>query len=103
MFEEIQKQQDREEFVRGFELTKIYNSLIHGKPDSGPWNYVVLSDVSIGHASSNIIDRPDLCDEISAQVIPWVAVIQAMMAAYFPSKTAHQGAPADAKTGAAEL
>jgi len=69
------------EFVRGFELTKIYNSLIHGKPDSGPWNQVILSDGSVGHASSKIINRPDLCDEVCAQVIPWVAVIQAMMAA----------------------
>ena len=83
MFEKIQKQQGREEFVKGFELTKIYNSLIHGKPDSGPWNQVALSDGSIGHASSKIINRPDLCDEVCGQVIPWVAVIQGMMAAYF--------------------
>ena len=74
------------EFVKGFELTKDYNSLIHGKPDSAPWNHVVLSDGSIGHASSKIINRPDLCDEVCAQVIPWVAVIQGMMAAYFPNK-----------------
>jgi len=104
MFEEIQRQQGREEFVRGFELTKIYNSLIHGKPDSGPWNQVILSDGAIGHASSKIINRPDLCDEVCAQVIPWVAVIQAMMAAYFPSQNppnkASQPTP---KSGAAEL
>lgn len=96
MFEEIQKHQGRDEFVKGFELTKTYNSLIHGKPDSAPWNYVVLSDGSIGHASSKIIDRADLCDEVCAQVIPWVAVIQGMMAAYFPKKeSAQQGAEPD--------
>jgi len=97
MFEKIQKQQGREEFVKGFELTKIYNSLIHGKPDSGLWNHVILSDGSIGHASSKIINRPDLCDEVCAQVIPWVAVVQAMMAAYFPNQeTAQQGVVSDA-------
>lgn len=86
MFEVIQRQQGREEFVKGFELTKTLNSLVHGKPDSGPWNHVVLSDGSVGHASSKIINRPDLCDEVCAQVIPWVAVIQGMMAAYFPNE-----------------
>jgi hypothetical protein len=90
MFEAIQKHQGRDEFVKGFELTKDYNSLIHGKPDSALWNHVVLSDGSIGHASSKIINRPELCDEICAQVIPWVAVIQGMMAAYFPNKETTQ-------------
>ena len=90
MFEAIQKHQGRDEFVKGFESTKDYNSLIHGKPDSAPWNHVVLSDGSIGHASSKIINRPELCDEVCAQVIPWVAVIQGMMAAYFPNKETTQ-------------
>jgi len=83
MVETIQKHQGRDEFVKGFELTKDYNSLIHGKPDSALWNYVVLSDGSIGHASSKITNRPELCDDVCAQVIPWVAVTQAMMVAYF--------------------
>ncbi|MFA5352724.1 MAG: DUF5677 domain-containing protein [Thermodesulfovibrionales bacterium] len=90
MFEVIQRHQGRDEFVKGFELTKVYNSLVHGKPDSAPWNHVVLSDGSIGHASSKIINRPDLCDEVCAQVIPWVAVIQGMMAAYFSDKESAQ-------------
>ena len=96
MFEAIQRQQGREEFVRGFQLTKTLNSLVHGKPDSGPWNHVVLSDGSIGHASSKITNRSDLCDEVCAQVIPWVAVIQAMMAAYFPNdNSARRSNPPD--------
>lgn len=70
--------------LAGRELTTAMNSLAHGKPDSGPWNMVSLADGNLGHAVSRILDRPDLCDALCADVIPWVVVVQGMMAAYFP-------------------
>lgn len=83
MFENIQKQEDPKEFVKGFKLTKGLNDLVHGTPDSAPWNFVVLSNGTFGHASSKIIDNPLLCDEVCAQVIPWVVVVQSMITEYF--------------------
>ncbi len=49
----------------------------------GEWNLIPLGETEVGHAVSKILNRPDLCDELCADVIPWVAVVQAMMAAYF--------------------
>lgn len=37
----------------------------------------------IGRAASKILNRPDLCNEICADAIPWLHLIQAMMTAYF--------------------
>lgn len=61
------------------------NSLLHAKPDSAPWNLVSLGENGVGHAVSKILNRPELCDDLCANVIPQLVVIQAMMAAYFPS------------------
>lgn len=69
---------------RGRDLTAPLNSLLHSKPDSAPWNLVPLGESGLGHAVSKILNRPDLCDDLCANTIPWLAVIQAMMAAYFP-------------------
>lgn len=86
MFETIQSQQQRDSVVRGSDLTAAMNSLLHAKPDSAPWNLVPLGDKGIGHAVSKILNRSELCDDLCANVIPWLAVVQAMMAAYFPSE-----------------
>jgi hypothetical protein len=37
----------------------------------------------VGHATSKILNRPSLCDDLCANVIPWLAVVRAMMVAYF--------------------
>jgi hypothetical protein len=87
MLEVIQKKQQRESIIPGSSLTAAMNSLLHAKPDSAPWNLVPLGEEGVGHAVSKIINRPELCDELCANVIPWVAVTQAMMAAYFPNRT----------------
>lgn len=86
MFEAIQRKWEYPEVIPGRVLTASMNSLLHAKPDSAPWNFIPLSDNSVGHAVSKIINRPDLCDDLCANVIPWVAVVQAMMASYFPNK-----------------
>ncbi len=88
MFDAIQAKEQRDRLVRGRELTASMNSLLHGKPDSAPWNLVSIGEKGLGHAVSKILNRPELCDDLCANVIPWVVVIQGMMAAYFPHETA---------------
>jgi hypothetical protein len=87
MFDAIQAKQERESPVRGRDLTASMNSLMHAKPDSAPWNLVSIRDKGLGHAVSKILNRPELCDDLCGKVIPWVCVVQAMMAAYFPKET----------------
>jgi len=70
--------------VKGYELTDPMNAILHGRPDSAIWGMVQIDDNRLGHAPSKILDRPDLCDEICANVIPWLAIVQGMMGAYFP-------------------
>ncbi len=91
MLEEIQNKLQRETIVRGKELTAAMNSLMHAKPDSAPWNLVSLGENSVGHAVSKILNRPELCDELCADVIPALFVIQAMMNAYFPAECSRLG------------
>ncbi len=86
MFDAIQAAQERIPRVPGRDLTANMNSLMHAKPDSAPWNLIALGEDRIGHAVSKILDRPELCEDLCANVIPWVAVVQSMMAAYFPDK-----------------
>jgi len=88
MFDAIQAKQDQEDRVPGRELTISMNSLLHAKPDSAPWNLIAIDDDRLGHAVSKILNRPELCDELCANVIPWVAVVQGMMAAYFADEPA---------------
>lgn len=85
MFEAIQKKLGREDFVKGYNLTKDWNSLVHGKPDSAMWNYVFTKQGRLGHASSKILNRPELCDDLCANIIPYVVIILSMMVAYFPN------------------
>ena len=88
MFDAIQTKQQRDPTVRGRDLTASMNSLLHAKPDSAPWNLVSMGEKGLGHAVSKILNRPELCDDLCANVIPWVAVVQSMMAAYFPHEPA---------------
>jgi hypothetical protein len=73
--------------ICGSNLTAPMNSLLHAKPESAYWNLISLSETKVGFAASKILDRPDLCDELCADVIPWLAVVVGMMATYFPEKT----------------
>ena len=75
MFDAIQAKQQRDPKVPGRDLTASMNSLLHAKPDSAPWNLVSIGENGVGHAVSKILDRPALCDELCANVIPWVAVV----------------------------
>lgn len=84
MLDAIQAKQQRAPSVRGRDLTASMNSLLHAKPDAAPWNLVSMGEKGLGHAVWKILNRPELWDDLCANVIPWVAVVQGMMAAYFP-------------------
>lgn len=73
--------------VPGHELTSSMNSLLHGRLDSAPWSAVKESEEDLGHAPSKILNRPELCDAVCAQAVPWLASIVGMMGAYFPEPT----------------
>lgn len=85
MLDKIQDKWKRDSAVRGRDITAAMNSLLHAKPDSAPWSLVPLGGNKVGHAVSKILNRPDLCDDLCADVIPCLAVIQAMMSTYFPA------------------
>lgn len=84
MIDAIQEKVHSDHFHGGRDLTASMNSLLHAKPDSAPWNLVSIGEKGLGHAVSKILNRPELCDSLCADVIPWVAVVGGMMAAYFP-------------------
>lgn len=86
MMEEISVRQTPDAKICGRDLTASMNSLLHAKPDSAYWNIISLNDKRLGFAASKILDRPDLCDELCADVIPWLAVVVGMIAAYFPGE-----------------
>lgn len=83
MFDAIQKRQQRDSSIPGRDLTASMNSLLHAKPDSAPWNLISIGENRLGHAVSKIVNRLELCDDLCANVLPWVVVVQDMMAAYF--------------------
>jgi hypothetical protein len=83
MFDAIQARQNRDPKFRGSDLTASMNTLLHGRPDSAQWNLVPMGAEGIGHAVSKILNRPQLCDDICGNLIPWIVVVHGMMAAYF--------------------
>lgn len=84
MFEAIGSKTLGLDGVRGHKLTDSMNSILHGRPDSAIWSLVQVDDKHVGQAPSKIVNRPDLCDEVCANAIPWLALVQGMMCAYFP-------------------
>jgi hypothetical protein len=88
MFEGIQAKQRPGDPIRGGDMTAHMNDLMHSKPASAPWNMVSLAGTGFGHAVSKILDRPELCDELCANAIPWLTVVQCMMVAYFHDESA---------------
>jgi hypothetical protein len=84
MFDAIQAKLEHSPKIPGRDLTAQMNSLLHAKPDSAPWNMVLLGESGVGHAVSKILNRPDLCDDLCVNVIPWLAAVIGMMTTYFP-------------------
>ncbi|MBL8178455.1 MAG: hypothetical protein JNK48_27525 [Bryobacterales bacterium] len=88
MFDAIRAKQQHNPLIPGRDLTATMNSLLHSKPDSAPWSMVLVGETGFGHAVSKILNRPELCDDLCANVVPWLAVVQGMMGAYFPNESA---------------
>ncbi len=88
MFEEINNKEESKLEVKGYKLTAPLNSLVHGKPDSARWNSIITGDGKYGSAPSKMLSSPSLCDELCADILPWLTIIPTMMCAYFPEKNA---------------
>lgn len=88
MFDAIQRAGESKLNIRGTDLTAPMNSLVHGKPDSVRWNQTGLEGSKGGHASSKLLHRPDLCDEVATDGMLWLAVTLTMMVTYFPDAEA---------------
>lgn len=82
MMEALQRVMYGEVRFCGKDITASMNSLLHGKPDSAPWNMIV-KDGEFRNAVSKIINRPDLCDDLCADMKSWTVVVQCMMKKYF--------------------
>lgn len=91
MFEEINSKEESGLKVKGHVLTAPLNSLVHGTPDSAAWNSIIMSDGKFGSAPSKMLSSPALCDELCADILPWLTIIPAMMCAYFPDNNAKKG------------
>lgn len=68
----------------GRKMTSALNSLTHGDPASGFWNMIVTSEGTAGYGVSKNLGNPNLCDEICAETIPWLALLLGMMHRIFP-------------------
>ncbi|MBQ4864606.1 hypothetical protein J8L98_23260 [Pseudoalteromonas sp. MMG013] len=88
MFELVNNKEESGLNFKGHELTAPLNSLVHGKPDSAVWNSIIVGDGKFVSAPSKILNSPKLCDELCAEILPWLTIIPAMMCAYFPEKNA---------------
>lgn len=86
MFDEINKKNETIMSVKGHELTEEMNSILHAKPESALVNMVETVEGRLGYAPSKILANPKLCDELCAEIIPWIAVVQGMMVFYFPEQ-----------------
>ena len=84
MMDEIKQHGGWELDAKGYELTASLNSLVHGKPDSAFWGMVVMENGNLGNAPSKMINSPNLCDDLCADIVPWLVVVVSMMCAYFP-------------------
>ena len=85
MLERIRSKHMPEESVPASHLTTALNSLLHARPDSAKWNMISIRERP-AHAVSKILDRPELCDELCGNVIPWLTVVGILMGTYFPEK-----------------
>lgn len=56
-------------------VTRLYNSLTHGDPDSAIWNTIQLDNGDTGYAVSKIIDDGALCDRICFESLSWLVAV----------------------------
>lgn len=71
------------------QMTAELNSLTHGDPASSYHNLIFSDQGTAGNAVSKNLSRPDVCDAICAEAIPWLSVLLGMMHATFPAPEPH--------------
>ena len=64
-------------------VTKLWNSLTHGDPDSSIWNMIWLDDGNVGYSVSKIIDDPAMCDRICYETLSWLVATLGIMTKVF--------------------
>lgn len=67
----------------GPEITRPFNSIIHGKPDSAKWSVIDFEDGQFGHGPSKILNNPRLCDEICMDASVWLSSVLVLMLEVF--------------------
>jgi len=68
--------------IKGDPFTASINALAHGNPDSGPWNAITMANDEGGQTPYKILCLPVLCDELCADILPWLALLPSMINAY---------------------
>lgn len=77
-----------EDFIRrGGQITASMNSLTHGDPASALWNLVITDTGQPVHPISKILNRPDLCDQISMSSAIWLSILMTRMTELFLNET----------------
>lgn len=72
---------------RGGQITAPLNSLTHGDPASSLWNLIATDTGQSVHPVSKILNRPDLCDQISMSASTWLSILMTRMLELFLSKS----------------
>lgn len=67
----------------GPEITRPFNSIIHGKPDSAQWSVVDFGNGQFAHGPSKILNNPKLCDEICIDTSVWLSTVLVLMLEVF--------------------
>ena len=67
----------------GGNITGPMNSLTHGDPASSLWNLVVTDAGESVHPVSKILNRPELCDQISMSASTWLSILMTRMLELF--------------------
>ena len=65
-------------------MTKPLNSLTHGDLQSAEWNTISMNDDRLGFGVSKSLNDANLCDEICADVVPWLVMLSSMMIKIVP-------------------
>jgi len=65
-------------------VCEAHNHIVHGDPIGSYYNLVHLGDGRSAHASSKMLDSPDLADAIAMEAQCYLIVLAGRMAHVFP-------------------
>jgi hypothetical protein len=84
MLERIDPQTMQSLGISGSMVTAMHNSVSHGKPDCAVYSLIPVGGDDFAHSPSKHLNSPHVCDDLCAEIIPWLVCVMCMMAAYFP-------------------